>query len=97
MRALIFEGIGLGHWSVENAGDLETVECSELVSACGGAVDRAIGGGLVSACGAGFIILHFWIAPATAAACGAVRIVSACYFELLLSVASFGSSWKWLL
>lgn len=72
MRALRFGGSDLGHWSVENAGDVETVVWRMLLercfvlrrSCCGSAVDGAIGGGIVSACAAG---LSFWIAPVTAA------------------------------
>ena len=72
MRALRFGGSDLGHWSVENAGDVETVVWRMLLercfvlrrSCCGSAVDGAIGGGLTSACAAG---LSFWIAPVTAA------------------------------
>ena len=71
MRALRFGGSDLGHWSVENAGDVETVVWRMLLercfvlrrSCCGSAVDGAIGGGLISACAAG---LSFWIAPVTA-------------------------------
>ena len=52
MRALRFGGSDLGHWSVENAGDVETVVWRMLLercfvlrrSCCGSAVDGAIGG-----------------------------------------------------